>query len=458
MLKGKEMNQFEEKLNTNQDKLKQIASEAVKSAVQKGASECEVSIGGVKGLSVTSRNCEVENIVFNRDNGMDITVYKNKKRGSASTTDLSKKAIEECIESALNIANYSDEDECAGIASSELLCTSFKDLGLVFDNQVNADFAVKQAIELEQLALDQGNKLIKNSDGASFDSNLYTSVLANSNGFCQAKSSSCVSSSLVLLGEHQGKMQRGSGYSVARSLEDLYEPNKVVKEAIDRTTSKLDSKSVPTGKYNVIFSRSAVASLWGMLASAISGGAIYRRSSFLCDKLGEQIFPNFVTVHEDPFVVKGLASRNFDGDGVLVTKSDLVSDGILRAYLLGCYSAKKLQLTSNGHASGIHNWFVSFDKAHTYQFDDLLSSVNEGLVITDLMGQGIDMVSGNYSRGAEGYYFKNGKFEHAVDGITIAGNIKDMFMNMSAMATDIDERMKIKTGSVLIPNLTVSGL
>ena len=253
-------------------------------------------------------------------------------------------------------------------------------------------------------------------------------------------------------------MQRGSGYSVARSLEDLYEPNKVVKEAIDRTTSKLDSKSVPTGKYNVIFSRSAVASLWGMLASAISGGAIYRRSSFLCDKLGEQIFPNFVTVHEDPFVVKGLASRNFDGDGVFVTKSDLVSEGILRAYLLGCYSAKKLKLTSNGHASGIHNWFVSFDKAHTYQFDDLLSSVNEGLVITDLMGQGIDMVSGNYSRGAEGYYFKNGKFEHAVDGITIAGNIKDMFMNMSAMATDIDERMKIKTGSVLIPNLTVSGL
>ncbi len=452
------MDSFNQVLKENQEKLLAIASKAVKEAKNLGADECEVSIGGVKGLSVSSRDKDVENIEFNNDNGMEIVIYKDKKRGNASTTDLSENAIYECIQSAVNIAKYSSQDDCAGLCDPDLMCTTFKNLKLVFENKITADEAIKQAIELEEIALDRNVSGIKKSDGASFDASFYTSVLANSLGFCHAKSSSYTSKSLILLGEHDGKMQRGNGYSVARDLNDLYDNQKVVDEAIEKTVRKLNAHSVPTGKYNIIFAKSAACTLWGALSSGISGGALYRRSSFLCDKLGEKIFPEFVSIHEDPFILKGLASRNYDADGVAVKPSNIIEDGVLQSYLLATYSSRKLKLKSNGHASGIHNWMISFDKEHTFEFDDLLKNVGEGIVVTELMGQGIDMVSGNYSRGAEGYYFKNGKFEHAVEGITIAGNLKDMFANMSAISTDVDERLKIKSGSVLIPNMTVSGI
>ena len=228
-------------------------------------------------------------------------------------------------------------------------------------------------------------------------------------------------------------------------------------EAYKKTSGKLGAVSVKTGKYNVIFSRSAVQSLLGNFAQAISGNAIYRRGSFLCDFLGKKVMPQYVSLLEDPFIEGSFGAANCDGEGVRVTKNLLVKDGILQDYLLSSYSARKLKMRTNGHSGGIYNWFLNFDKSHTRSFDDLLKEAGEGLVIDELMGQGADLTSGNYSRGAAGYYFKNGKREYAVSEITVAGNLKDMFLNMALIGNDIDKRYKVQTGSILIPKLTVSG-
>lgn len=450
------MSSFKKELEAEESRLENVSSDVVEFALKSGADECEVNIGAVKGLSVSCRDQDIENIEFNRDNGMSITVYKDKRSGVVSTNDLSKESIREAVLSAINLSKYSDPDPCSGLCDKDLICNSFKDLNLVFENKVDADFAASKALELDKMAEEQKVDGIKKSDGSSFSSYLYTTVIANSNGFTKARSSSSLSADITLLGESEGKMQRASGSSIARSLDDIYPSQRILDEALEKTLLKLNSRKINTGKYNVIFTRSAVQSLWGNFSSAISGGTLYRNRSFLCNYLGKKVLSDKITIHENPFVLKGLGSRNFDSDGVRVSESDIVKDGILEQYLLATYSSRKLGLKSNGHASGIHNWYISF-KDGTCSFDELLSRAGEGVVVTGLMGQGIDLVSGNYSRGAEGYYFKDGKFVHAVDGITIAGNLKDMFLNMEAMADDYDERYKIQTGSIFIPNMTVSG-
>ncbi len=450
------MSSFKDDLLAEESRLETVSSDVVKFALAHGADECEVNIGGVKGLSVSSRDQDIENIEFNRDNGMSITVYKDKRSGVVSTNDLTEDSIHEAVLSAVNLAKYSDPDPCSGLCDKDFICKDFKDLNLVFENKVDADYAAKKALELDKMAKEQMVDGIKKSDGSSFSSYLYTTVIANSNGFTKARSASSVSADITLLGESDGKMQRASGSSIARSLEDIYPSQKILDEAFEKTLMKLNSKKLKTGKYNVVFTRSAVQSLWGHFSAAISGGALYRNRSFLCNYLNKQVLSDKISIFEDPFVIKGLGSRNFDSDGVQVSASDIVKDGVLEQYLLSTYSSRKLGLKTNGHASGIHNWYISFKDA-TYSFDELLNKVGEGVVITGLMGQGIDLVSGNYSRGAEGYYFKDGKFVHAVDGITIAGNLKDMFLNMEAMADDFDERYKVQTGSIFIPDMTISG-
>ena len=298
---------------------------------------------------------------------------------------------------------------------------------------------------------------IKGSDGSSFDSHVYSSAFANSNGFSAVKSSTLSSLSLTLLGEADGKVQRGSGYSISRDYTKLDSLERMLDEAREKTLDKLNARPVRTGKYNVLFRHGAAVSLWGNLVSAISGGAIYRKSSFLCDALEQRILPEFLTIYENPFISGGLGSANFDNEGVRTSQSDIVKSGVLKQFLLASYSARKLKMKSNGHAGGIYNWFVTPDAAHSRDFEDLLAEVGEGLVITSLMGQGVDLVSGNYSRGATGFYFKDGKRVHAVEEITVAGNLKDMFAHIALIGTDVDERYKLRSGSVLIPSLAVSG-
>ena len=448
---------FKESLMADEKKLRELSQRVVEMAVKAGADECEVSVGGARGLSVSSRDGEVENIEFNRDNGMEITVFKNHCRGNSSTSDLNLSAIEDCVNSAISIASYADEDDCAGICDKDLQCTQFLDLELCHEPLGDPDVAVKQACMLDKKALCETGNGIKGSDGASFDSYVYNNAFANSNGFSAVKSSSSSYLSLTLIGEASGRMQRGSGYSINRDYTKLDSPENILNEAKRETLDKLNRRPVKTGKYNIIFRRGAAVSLWGNLISAISGGAVYRKSSFLCEALGKRILPEFLTIHENPFIKGGLGSANFDSEGVRTAESDIVANGVLKQYLLSSYSSRKLKLKSNGHAGGIYNWFIGTDTEHARDFDELLKEVGEGLVITSLMGQGVDLVSGNYSRGATGFYFKNGERVHAVEEITVAGNLGDIFGNIALIGTDVDERYKIKTGSILVPQMTVSG-
>ncbi len=451
------MYDFNADILAREQKMKDLASTAVQMALDAGADECVVAAGCAQGISVSSRSGEVENIEFNRDNGMSITVYKDHRKGSASTTDLSAEALQQTASSAVSLASFADPDECAGLPDKDRLCTNFKDWHTLYEGFKSPDDAVALAVKLDKLGIEDKSVGLKNSDGASVDYAFYNQCMANSLGFCRVSSSSMSSASLTLLGESEGKMQRGSGFTVARSPSALYAPERVEEEARVKTLNKLNAVTVKTGKYNVIFSRSAVQSLMGHITAAISGGHIYRRSSFLCDSLGQQILPSYVTLHEDPFIDGAFGSKNCDSEGVAVTKADLIHEGILNEYLLSSYSARKLKMQTNGHAGGTHNLFVNFDAEHTKSFDELLADAGEGIVIEELMGQGVDLTSGNYSRGAAGFYFKNGKREYAVSEITVAGNLKDMFMRMALIGDDRDLRYRMQTGSVLIPDMTISG-
>ncbi|MDO5351925.1 MAG: metalloprotease PmbA [Succinatimonas sp.] len=451
------MSNFNAKIQDFEKHLENIATFTIKEALKQGASEAEISLGGVTGLNVSSRDCDIENIEFNRDNGMDITVYCNKRRGSASTTDLSENALKQCVNSAINIASFADKDPDCGLCDKDLQCTEFFDLDILFEPDCEPEIAASRAVELEKKAVSLLPLGIKASDGASYSSSVYTNVLANSHDFCHAKSASSFYKGLTFLGESNGHMERGSGYSIARSKEDLFDDDKVIKEALEQTLGKLNPKSVPTGTYNVIFTKGAAVSLWQSLVNAIAGGALYRKSSFLCDSLNQQILPEYVSIKEDPFLKKAFGSASYDNEGVAVRPMSIIENGVLKEYLLSTYSAKKLNMRSNGHCGGIYNWFIDFGTQQV-SFEQMLADTSEGLVIDSLMGQGVDLISGNYSRGASGYYFKNGKRIHAVSEITIAGNLKDMFANLKAMADDIDPRFKIKTGSILLPKMTVSGV
>lgn len=451
------MSDFMHEIRKREVELEQTASETVKAVLKKGADQCSVYIGGNSGLSVSARDNSIENIEFNRGNGLSISVYRGHRRGSSSTTDLRPDAIRACIDSAIDIAGFADEDPCAGVADPDLLCREFRDLKLLYPGFATLDQAAEIAVKLDKLGWEHKAGDIKGSDGSSAEASVYTGCYADSHDFCHASSSSFCSIGLTLLGEHNGNMERGSGFSVARQIDGLTSAEQIVDEALAETLGKLGAKPVKTGRYNVVFSKSAAQSLIGTLAQALRGGALFRRTSFLCEELGKQIMPDYVSIHEDPFIEGGLGSGNCDGEGVRANPSDIIAGGVLKSYLLASYSARKLGMKSNGHASGIYNWDVRFDSGHSLPLDELLERAGEGIVVEDLMGQGTDLASGNYSHGASGYYFKNGRRVHPVSGITIAGNLKDMYMHLALMSDRFDPRYRVHTGALLVTGMTVSG-
>jgi PmbA protein len=450
------MSGFIEKIRKREGELEQTASATVKAILGKGADQCSVYIGGNSGLSVSARDGAVENIEFNRGNGLSISVYRGHRRGSSSTTDLRPEAIEHCIDSAMSIASFAGEDPCAGVADPELLCRDFRDLKVLYPGFDSPDQAAEIAVKLDKLGWERKGGDIKGSDGSSASASVYTGCYADSNGFCHASSSSYSSAGLTLLGERGGAMERGSGFTVSRRISGLASPEKIAEEALSNTLGRLGPQPVKTGRMNVIFAKSAVQSLIGTIAGASSGGALFRRTSFLCDALGKEILPEYVSIHEDPLVEGGLGSDDCDSEGVRALPMDIVSHGRLAAYLLGSYSARKLKMKSNGHASGIYNWDVSFD-GRELPFGELLAKAGEGIVVEELMGQGTDLASGNYSHGAAGYYFKDGKKVHPVAGITIAGNLKDMFRHFEWMSDSFDPRYRVHTGAILVSGMMVSG-
>ncbi|AEH32243.1 metalloprotease PmbA [Vibrio anguillarum] len=414
----------------------------------------EVAITKSTGLSVSTRMCEVENVEFNSDGALGITVYRGQRKGSASTSDLSEKAIAQTVAAALDIALYTSEDPYAGPAPKELMVRNIPDLDLFHPDEPNPDMAAKIAIAAEEKALAYSNK-IKQSDGASYDSHYGVKVYGNSHGLLASYASSRHSISCCVIGEGKnGEMERDYSYTVARHRDDLWSPELVGQQAAEKTISRLDAKKLKTGKVPVMFAADVATGLIGHLVMAISGGSLYRKSSFLLDKLGEKILPDWFNIAEKPHVLRGLASSPFDSEGVFTQDRQIITDGVLSTYLLSSYAARKMKMTPTGHAGGIHNWYV---QSTGQNFEQMLKALGTGLLVTEVMGQGVNAVTGDYSRGAAGFWVENGVIQYPVSEITIAGNLKDMFQQMVAVGSDVETRSQIQTGSILLESMKIAG-
>ncbi len=432
--------------------LEQAVSQALELAAGK-ADGAEVAVSKTTGISVSTRYGEVENVEFNSDGALGITVYHQNRKGSASSTDLSPDAIARTVQAALDIARFTSPDPCAGVADKELLAFDAPDLDLFHPAEVDADRAIELAARAEEIAL-KADKRITNTEGGSFNSHYGIKVFGNSHGMLQSYCSTRHSLSSCVIAEQDGDMERDYAYTIGRAIEDLRSPESVGEECARRVLSRLAPRKLSTMKAPVIFASEVATGLFGHLVGAIAGGAVYRKSTFLLDALGTQILPEWLTIEEHPHLLKGLASTPFDSEGVRTTRRDIVKDGVLQQWLLTNYSARKLGLTSTGHAGGIHNWRIN---GRGLGFDALLKEMGTGLVVTELMGQGVSGITGDYSRGAAGFWVENGIIQYPVSEITIAGNLKDMWRNIVTIGDDIETRSNIQCGSVLLPEMKIAG-
>jgi PmbA protein len=380
-------------------------------------------------------------------------VYFGQRKGSASSTDLSPESIKETVSAACSIARYTSADDYAGLPDPELLATEFPDLDVYHPWAISADEAIALAIECENAARFYHSD-ISNSEGATVNSHQGISVLGNSLGFLQARQATRHSLSCSVLAQHDDSMQRDYWYSVARNALGLESAVDVGIKAAQRTLRRLDARSLSTRSCPVLFCAEMASGLLSSLIGAISGGSLYRKSSFLLDALDTQIFPDFVHIYEQPHLLGGLGSAVFDAEGVATQSRDIVRDGILRGYVLSTYSARKLGMRSTGNAGGVHNLTITPSEL---DFSALLKQMDTGLLVTELMGQGVNRVTGDYSRGAAGFWVENGEIQYPVEEITIAGNLKTMFRNMVATANDVDYRGNIRTGSILLEQMSIAG-
>lgn len=435
------------------DTLSQRVEQALQLAKTLGATQAEASISKDHGITVSTRLKEVETLEYTDDGALGITVYCGQRKGSASTADLSDEALRQTVEKAVNIARYTSEDSCAGLADKAMLETAPKDLKLYFDDPLDPGQAIELAIAAETAALDADSRIV-NSDGASYTGNQGLKVYGNTHGFIAGFPSSRYSMSCVVIGQDGEDMQRDYSYTLARDPRQLASAQQVGEEAAKFTLERLNPRSVKTGKYPVIFHSSIAAGVFGHLVSAISGGSLYRKSSFLLDHCGKQILPTWCNISERPHVISGLASSPFDAEGVRTQDADIITDGVLTQYLMTSYSARKLGLQTTGHAGGIHNWFVQ-DSGLSLQA--MLKEMGTGLLVTELMGQGVNIVNGDYSRGAAGFWVEDGQIQYPVAEITIASNLKQMFAQLQAVGDDVDTRSSILTGSLWVDSMQVAG-
>lgn len=433
-------------------RLEQAVSQAL-SIAQKGCDSAEVAVSRTTGMSVSTRMGEVENVEFNSDGALGITVYHNQRKGSASSTDLSEEAIARTVQAAIDIAKYTSEDPCSGPADRDLLAFEAPDLQLFYPSEVSADQAIDYAANAEKAAL-SADPRITNTEGGSFNSHYGIRVFGNTLGMLQSYCSSRHSMSACVIAEENGDMERDYAYTIARKLDDLKSAQWVGEECARRTLSRLAPRKLATQKAPVIFAPEVATGLFGHLVGAISGTSVYRKSTFLLDSLGKQILPDWLTIRELPHVIGGLASTPFDSEGVRTEDRLIIENGVLKNWLMTTYAARKLGLKSTGHAGGIHNWHIA---GQGLGFDDMLREMGTGLVVTELMGQGVSGITGDYSRGASGFWVENGEIQYPVSEITIAGNLKDMWANIIATGDDIETRSNIQCGSVWLPEMSIAG-
>jgi len=440
-----------------QQALNDLASQVLDLARQQGASAAETEVSEGSGLSVSVRQGQLETIEHNRDKGLGVTVYLGSRRGHASTSDFSADALARTVDKALSIARYTAEDDCAGLADVELLARDWTAPDLFHPWAVTVDEAVNYARACEAAALSVDPR-INNSEGGSFSSQNSQFVYANSLGFLGGYPTSRQSVSCAVIAEDEGMnggaMQRDYWYTTARAAADLDNIEAVGRRAGERTVRRLNGRQLSTRQCPVLFEAPIATGLIASYVSAVSGGHLYRKSSFLLDSLGSQVFPEFVQIQERPFLARGLASSPFDSEGVATQDRDVVQNGVVNGYFLSSYSARKLGMQSTGNAGGNHNLIIP---STGEDFDALLRKMGTGLLVTELLGHGLNMVTGDYSRGAAGFWVENGVIAYPVEEITIAGNLKDMFMGMVAIGTDVETRGSRRVGSILIDQMTVAG-
>lgn len=422
-------------------------------ARRQGASACEVAVSMEQGLSTTVRQGEVETVEFNRDQGFGITLYVGQRKGSASTSASGEAAIQETVAAALAIAKHASEDASAGLADAALMARELPELDLYHPWAITPEQAVELALACESAAFATDAR-IGNADGTSLSTHQGCRVYGNSHGFVGGYASTRHSLSCVMIAEGEGQMQRDYWYDVNRQGELLADPAKIGRLAAERSVARLGARPVPTCEVPVLFAPELATGLFGHFLAAISGGNLYRHSSFLEGALGQRLFPEWLSLDERPHIPRAMGSAAFDGDGLATYAKPFVAGGELVSYILGTYSGRKLGLPSTANAGGVHNLFVSHGDEDQKA---LLRRMGRGLLVTELMGQGLNLVTGDYSRGAAGFWVENGEIQFPVQEVTIAGNLKDMFRQIVAVGSDLELRGNIRTGSVLIERMTVAG-
>lgn len=437
-----------------QEDLESIIERALEEARARGASQAEAAVSQDTGLSVGVRLGEVETLEHQRDRSMGITVYFGQRKGSASTADFSPDAVRATVAKACSIARFTAEDACSGLADAALMARAPLDLDLAHPWNVTADRAIEIAKSCEAAALNFDAR-INNSEGASLGTHQGLHVYGNTHGFLGGYPTTSHTLSCVVLAGTGEDMQRDYWYSSSRDWRDLEPAEAIGRESARRTIARLGPRKLSTRRAPVLFVPEIARSLIGHFVAAIRGSSQYRQSSFLLNSVGQPVFPAGFSIAERPHISKAMGSAPFDEEGVATRNRELVADGILTGYILSSYSARKLGLQTTGNSGGAHNLVVGPNVAGG--MDALLSALGTGLLVTELMGQGVNMVTGDYSRGAAGFWVENGALQYPVAEITIAGNLRDMLKDIAAVGDDVDTRGGIRVGSILLQEMTIAG-
>lgn len=429
------------------------AEQALALAKSLGADQADVALNDENGFSVSARNGEVETVEHHQEHGFAITVYRDRCTGSTSSSDLTEKSIRAAVEKAVNIAKFSGRDDYAGIADADRLAHHYPELALYHHWDITPSDAIKLAIECDRIACEQDSR-IEQCESANVSTYDGFRVYANSHGFVGRVASSRHSISCSLIAKENGKMQRDYEYTMSRYPERLDDVSFVAKQAAQKTIHRLGAHKIETQACPVILNAPIAKGLLGSFISAISGSSLYREATFLLDHLDKKVFPDFVHIFQEPHLSGAIGSAPFDAEGVRTEDRDFVRDGILTSYVLGSYSARKLGMSTTGNAGGVYNLSINHSEQNLQK---LLKTMNTGLFVTELMGQGINILTGDYSRGATGFWVENGEIVHPVEEVTIAGNLRDMYANIVAVGNDVDRRGSICTGSILLSEMMIAG-